>query len=85
MLLHLTIRPDHYSSGDIKSVCDDPIALAIKETLNLRLVKDIVAVGGDEIYLHYYGKMYLAPLDVHRFHKSFDGKSRSLKIDLTEI
>lgn len=71
LIIHLPITPDHFYHGDVTKVSDCPIALALKERLELDVLKnnDIVAVGTDEIYLRYKNKSWTCDFDVKGFYK----------------
>jgi len=84
MIMLITLRPDHFQSGNIKSTNEDPLALAIKEKLGdlYKSPRDMVAVGDDEVYLSIEGKHYTAKYDIDMLYRtSSPNKSRQVKLD----
>jgi hypothetical protein len=70
----------------MESCNEDPLALAIKETLgDYTCPRDIVAVGDDEIFLAYKGVNYITYFDVKRLYKSTTDKARSVRLKFEVI
>ena len=71
LLVKLEITQDHFRRGDLKSVMNDPIGIALKEALNLSVPKDSWAVGDTEVFLS-KGKSehYIAEYDIKGYYLS---------------
>jgi hypothetical protein len=65
---------------------NDPIALALKERLELKAPEDLVAVGEDEIFLIRGGKSYLAYYDLEKFYTPQpSSKPRVISLKFQEV
>jgi hypothetical protein len=66
---------------------NDPIALALKERLELKpLQGDLVAVGEDEIFLAQNNKSYIAYYDLEKFYTPQPGsKPRVISLKFQEV
>jgi len=77
MIMNLTITSEHIKEGNSRSTCDDPIAIAIKEKLSdYTLVRDIVAVGDNEIFLSHRGVNYIALFNGNTFYRYLEPGSK---------
>jgi hypothetical protein len=86
MVVTFLVQPYHFQQGNILSTMNDPIALALKERLELNIFKeDLVAVGEDEIFLHKDGKSYVAHYDVEKFYDPQPQKPRTLTLKFREV
>lgn len=86
MVITFLVREDHFKEGDIFSTMNDPVALALKERLELSPLKgELVAVGEDEVFLVKEGKSYLANYNFERFYTPQPGKFRTLTLKFKEI
>lgn len=77
ILLKLEITDDHFRRGNLRSVMNDPIGLAIREHYKLQIPPEVVAIGDEEIFvsrkesdgrLHHY----VADFDVKSYYLSQD-------------
>jgi hypothetical protein len=66
--------------GKISSTNEDPLALAIKEHLGDYKFPDIVAIGDDDIYLHYKGKSWISFYDVLALYRTTSNQPRSIRL-----
>lgn len=86
MVITFLVREDHFKEGDILSTMNDPVALALKERLELKLLLgDLVAVGEDEVFLVKENKSYLAYYNFEKFYTPQPGKFRSLTLKFRQV
>lgn len=86
MVVTFLVRDDHFKEGDILSTMNDPVALALKERLDLSSLKgDLVAVGEDEVFLVRDNKCYLANYNFEKFYTPQPGKFRTLTLKFREV
>jgi hypothetical protein len=69
LLLKLEITDDHFRRGNLRSVMNDPIGLAIREHYDLRIPPEVVAIGDDEVFLS-----RLIDGKLHHFEATYDVK-----------
>jgi hypothetical protein len=81
MVISILIRPDHYKMGDTRGTKTDPIALAIRERLDVDKTKHFAcSVIADEILLVYQGSDYSCRFDADSFHSHWQGIPRHLTL-----
>jgi hypothetical protein len=84
--VNLLVQPYHYKEGDLNSSFKDPLALALKEKLELDIFKEeIVAVGDEEIFLVRGNHSYICEFDVNAFHGRTQDRPRSLTLKFVEV
>lgn len=86
MVITFLVQMDHFKRGDVFSCMSDPVALALKERLELSALKgDLVAVGKDEAFLIRDNRCYIAEYDFDKFYEPQPVKARALTLKFKEV
>jgi hypothetical protein len=86
LVITLLVRPDHYVyyNAGKKTSWGDPIALALRERLNLPYTENCDC-GEDTLHFTRDHKMYTADFDIKGFHSRWQNIPRSVTLKFKRV